>query len=185
MKHENYLAGVNKTWKKDDKYSELTHCRLAIVEEVGEVFGWYKKHLGYKKPKDEAWKIGIKGELGDLLYYITKTFDIIDANELIESDFELYTEGEDLNIMAHLTEMSRMALQLCEFSDTSFLFENSLDGLFTHLRLLIKHEGFEFEDIAISNLAKLEKRHGKSFNDKATMEEGRDREAEDKALSNE
>jgi len=35
------------------------------------------------------------------------------------------------------------------------------------------------EDVMMSNLAKLQKRHGEKFNDKANMESGRNRENEE------
>jgi len=184
MKHEDYLKGVNITWKHDDKYSELMHCRLAILEEVGEIVGWYKKIHGYKGEKSEEWKIGIKGEFGDLLYYLVKIADITDNSDLLDRYFFDKLPAIDLNEVTHVAQMSGTALRILEDSDISHQYGTLIHNLFKLLVQLMIHEGFEFEDIAVSNLKKLEKRHGSSFNIDATMESGRNREEEDKALEN-
>ena len=37
MNFNEYLSAVNKTWKEADGLQELSHCRLALLEEVGEL----------------------------------------------------------------------------------------------------------------------------------------------------
>ena len=55
MNHEEYLKSCLKTFKEDDTMSQMDHCRWSIIEEIGEISGLYKKHFGYKRPKDERW----------------------------------------------------------------------------------------------------------------------------------
>lgn len=187
MKYNEYLQGVNKTWKKADGIRELMHCRLAIMEEVGEIAGWYKKYFGYGRPKDEKWKVGIKGEFGDLLYYLTKLSDITRCEAVVESYFEDVLPQMDTIIdidhVGVISGMSEKATCLVSHSWHSDDFTEALEELFISLRILIEDEGWVLEDIQISNLSKLEIRHGKQFNQNSTTEEGRDRNAENQALS--
>jgi NTP pyrophosphatase (non-canonical NTP hydrolase) len=187
MKHYEYLAGVNKTWKQDDGLKELIHCQLAIIEEIGEIFGWYKKHFGYGKEKDTKWKAELIGELGDLLYYLTKVADISEA------DVEMYYEEPFVKtvefndpafgiIQPMLTRMMDNALIISRYYPTSPEFQEAVHELFEDLHILICAESFEFEDVQLKNLAKLQARHGEKFNTGSIMEEGRDRDVESKVL---
>lgn len=191
MKYHDYLTGVNRTWNKADGLKELSHCRLAIMEEVGEIAGWYKKHIGYGKPKDESWKIGIKGEFGDLLFYLTKIADITGTEKEVEAfyeddiggNIEMLDELVGVDCVSTCSSMSKLAADLVDYGYNTSDFSDSLQHLLTALRVLIHYEGYELEDIQYSNLAKLKARHGDSFNKKSIMEEGRDRAKEDEALS--
>ena len=188
MKYEEYLEQVNKTWKNDTDFKELRHCLLAIPEEVGEVFGWYKKHYGYGKAKDTKWRAGIVGEFGDIMYYLSKLSEISGYGEEVEVYFEeTFTidtiPHDNYNALSEvLDDMWRAASVLRESSTSSFIFRNALVEMFEQLHQLIILEGFDFEDVQFKNLAKLQERHGDKFNNKSIMEEGRDRQAEDKAL---
>lgn len=184
MEFKDYLEGINRTWNKDSKKSEIDHCRLAIMEEVGEIIGWYKKIHGYKREKTDEWKTELKGEFGDLIYYVVKLFEILDETEMIAHDFKQLSYQNVIEI-EHVTAMSRFAVQASEFhnhEDKEFVL-NSLDGLFDFTRMLIVYEGLDFEDVLLSNLLKLQTRHGSDFDIDATVEKGRDREAESESLN--
>jgi len=188
MKYHEYLTGVNRTWKKDDGLKQLTHCQFAIVEEVGEIFGWYKRHYGYGQERDAKWQAEFVGELGDLLFYITKTAD------LAGFDIELYYEDDYSNVVPTvepllcnvqplMVRMMDTALILNTAHIVSNEFQGALLSLIEDLHQVIKMEGFDLEEVQIKNLAKLSTRHGNSFNEKAIHEEGRNREEESKALN--
>lgn len=184
MKFDDYLEGINRTWNKDDRQSEIDHCRLAIMEEVGEIIGWYKKIHGYKREKTDEWKTELKGEFGDLIYYVVKLLEILDETEMIAHDFKQLSYQNVIEI-DHVTLMSRFAVQISEFHnhEEKELILNSLDGLFDFTRILIAYEGLDFEDVLLSNLLKLQTRHGSDFDIDSTVEKGRDREAESESLN--
>ena len=183
MEFKDYLEGINRTWNKDSKKSEIDHCRLAIMEEVGEIIGWYKKIHGYKREKTDEWRTELKGEFGDLTYYLVKLFEITGETEMIEHDFKGLSH-QNLFEIEHVTSMSRFAVQISEFhySTNTSLFLNSMDGLWDFTRMLIVYEGFDFEDVLLSNLSKLQTRHGSDFDIDSTLEKGRDRKAETDSL---
>lgn len=65
---------------KYEKYVE-SRCQLcvtepyliiAINEEAGEIAGWYKKFVLRGNPVGNLSKDDLKGELGDLLFYLTR-----------------------------------------------------------------------------------------------------------------
>lgn len=184
MTYKEYLEGVNKTWKSSDKFTEDIHCRLAIIEEVGEIAGWYKKHYGYGKVKDESWKVGLLGECGDLLFYLTKISEIHNKQEPVQQMFNLLPDKNAVSSpISNIYELSLAANSLLVTSVYTFDFEERLADIVNFLFDIMVYEGFTMEDVCLSNLSKLSARHGSSFNSKSIMEEGRDREAEDKAIS--
>jgi NTP pyrophosphatase (non-canonical NTP hydrolase) len=190
MIYNEYLAGVNITWKKDDGLVELIHCQLAIAEEIGEIFGWYKKHFGYGKEKDLKWRTELVGEMGDLLYYLTKVSDISQTDVAFYFKDEYCRTTEVVEpvfgvIQPLITAMMDNALILNRYYPTAPEFRDALHELFEDLHLLMCAENFEFEDVQVKNLAKLQARHGDKFNNKSIMEEGRNRNLESKALNNE
>jgi len=182
MEQSQYLEGVNKTWKSIDHPTDLKHCKLAIFEEIGEIAGWYKKHVGYGRPKNEEWKTGIKGEFGDLLYYLTKFAELTDKLETLSrvAPFNVFDNVEDY--VKKINEMYECATTIVTYSEHTDEFENALMDLSEKLFELIEHEEFSLEEIQICNLAKLQKRHGAKFNEAAAMESGRNRIEEDKAI---
>ena len=162
------------------------------MEEVGEIIGWYKKIHGYKREKTNEWRTELKGEFGDLIYYVVKLLEILDETEMIAHDFKQLSY-QDIIEINHLTYMSRCAVQISEFVEMekdkfdqrplNALILNSLDGLFDFTRMLIVYEGLDFEDVLLSNLLKLQTRHGSDFDIDSTVEKGRDREAESESLN--
>lgn len=185
MTYEEYLVEVNKTWKKGEGLQELLHCNLAIIEEVGEIAGWYKKHIGYGKPKDETWKTGIKGEFGDIIFYITKLADITGLDKYVSymyHDKPLMT-NHSMNHLGYIQETMSYATDLSKFHPKSQEFVEALGQLADNIMLGIAHEEFTLSEIQESNIAKLRVRHGdKGFKEDAAHESGRDRVAEDVAL---
>ncbi len=186
MKYNDYLAGVNKTWKTADGLIEFTHCRLAILEEVGEISGWYKKHFGYGRPKEGKIKTGLKEEFGDLLYYLTKISELSRCESVLEGRFEDdWDTGsvDGFEPAAALADLAGYSTTLIVHSFFSGEFVQALAGSFDILNLFIKYEGFDLEDIQLSNLRKLEVRHGDSFKDKQALPSDRNKDAENEALN--
>jgi len=190
MTSKDYLQGVNKTWKKADGLVEQRHCHLALIEEVGEIAGWLKKVHGYGRPKDEKIKTELKGEFGDLLYYLFKTAEmsnnldsLVNTIKSTESSlrermvFKADKEYSIVYLMASIAaEVATTSYDTIEYSD-------ALCELAELLTMLVVANGYSIEDIMYSNLAKLASRHGSSFKDTTILEEGRDREEETRALN--
>lgn len=51
---------------------DLNYCVIALNEEAGEIAGWYKKAILRGNPTGKYTQDDLKGELGDLLYYLTR-----------------------------------------------------------------------------------------------------------------
>lgn len=195
MNYQNYLNEVNRTWKKDENWVELAHCNFAIIEEIGEISGWYKKHYGYGKPKTEDWRLNILGEFGDLLYYLTKYAELTNCESIkvfYEKNFtiEAIVAPNIIVVDSLLKKMLEKSLILTT-GKTKFtpggkpyalLFDEIFYELMEVFYSLITIECFDFEEVQLSNIAKLKARHGNSFNTKTIDEVGRDRDAEMKAL---
>ena len=49
---------------------DVEYCVTAINEEAGEIAGWHKKHNLRKNPTGQLTTLDLKGELGDVLFYI-------------------------------------------------------------------------------------------------------------------
>ena len=185
MTLEDYLAGVNKTWKEGDGIAEVEHCNFAFIEETGEIAGWYKRLICYgTDPEEVAPKL--KGEFGDLLYYLVKMGELSDCMMRIESRFEATFQMPDVHgcdILGVLGVMAKCAQTLTKYTFHSKQFINAYGKLFDHLLVLIVLEGHTLEDIMYSNLAKLAVRHGDSFKDNQAMPGNRDLRTEDDATS--
>ena len=55
---------------------DLNYCVIAMNEEAGEVAGWYKKAVLRGNPTGKFTDDDLKGELGDLLYYLTRAAQV-------------------------------------------------------------------------------------------------------------
>ena len=53
-------------------YTDANYCVVAINEEAGEIAGWWKKHQLRGNPTGKLTVADLKGELGDVLFYITR-----------------------------------------------------------------------------------------------------------------
>ena len=179
-----YQEAVNKTWIKAEGITELEHCFAGIIEEVGEITGWYKKHLFYGLPMSDV-ETQLKGEFGDLLYYIVKLGELTNQVGNIEYYFEptALTEESELTSVGVLIGMTGNTYKLTQsglYSDTfRFEYEELIEGL----SCLLSREGHTLEDIMESNVAKLKSRHGASFNLDKAHPADRDLLKEDKAVA--
>lgn len=62
--------------KDHTKYDmDLAYVVVALNEEAGEVAGWYKKAIYRKNPKYTP--DDLKGEFGDILYYLYRGCDLM------------------------------------------------------------------------------------------------------------
>lgn len=157
-----------------------------MLEEVGEISGWYKKHLGYGRPKEGKILTGLKEEFGDLMYYLVKLGEITDMLDILEPRFEDTYElptADNINYVACMAEMAHFANDLMLSSEHSVDFVEAYANMFDHLTLLMSVEGFDMEDIQFSNLAKLNVRHGEGFKDEQAIPQDRDKDAENEALN--
>jgi NTP pyrophosphatase (non-canonical NTP hydrolase) len=55
---------------------DLNYCVIAMNEEAGEIAGWYKKAVLRGNPTGKYTDEDLKGELGDLLYYLTRAASV-------------------------------------------------------------------------------------------------------------
>lgn len=54
------------------KYTDANYCVIALNEEAGEIAGWWKKHQLRGNPTGKLTVQDLKGELGDVLFYLTR-----------------------------------------------------------------------------------------------------------------
>lgn len=57
-------------------YVDEAYLVVALNEEAGEIAGWYKKFVLRGNPVGNFSREDLKGELGDLLYYLTRMANI-------------------------------------------------------------------------------------------------------------
>ena len=51
---------------------DAVYCVIALNEKAGEIAGWYKKYVLLKNQKGNYTVENLKGELGDLYFYMTR-----------------------------------------------------------------------------------------------------------------
>jgi len=174
-----YLSGVNRTWKGDTRDNEMSHCKVGILEEIGEITGWYKKRLYYGLNNDKV-KVGLKGEFGDLLYYLVKYSELLDNTDYL--NVSLNTDEVSTNIMREITDMSKNVTIILELGEGYSMTMIAMGNVATALVKLINAEGWSIEDIAHSNLTKLKIRHGDLFDPIQIDPNQRNLELEDNSL---
>jgi len=140
-----------------------------LIEEIGEVAGWYKKHYGYGRDKFSI-MVGLKEEFGDLLYYIVKFADL----KNVDLEIPLFDKVSRVGIMEFLSDMA-LDIALLTWAPDEEL-SSSLNDVFEELCILIHSEGWTLNEIMESNIAKLRLRHGESY--KESHLEDRDKVAE-------
>jgi NTP pyrophosphatase (non-canonical NTP hydrolase) len=168
MDLKEYLIQVNKTWKPGQE-NELSHAKLALIEEIGEIAGWYKKHVGYGRDK-ETIMVGLKEEFGDLLYYMVKFADL----KNIDLNIPLIDKVSRVGIMEFLSDMASDIALITWVPDEEL--SEYVNDLFESLCILINSENWTLSEIAKSNIAKLRLRHGETY--KESHLEDRDKKAE-------
>lgn len=152
---------------------------------MGEISGWYKKHLGYGQPKEGKIKTGLKGEFGDLLFYLTKLAEICNMEHMVSNRYEpdfMIPPTDKLDVVAMIGELLGISEDLIKYSHHSQEFISGVSDALDALILLINHEGWTVEDIQLSNLAKLAVRHKDGFDHSKATPDGRNLAEEDKAL---
>ena len=58
--------------KRCQPYTTPNYCVVAINEESGEIAGWWKKYELRGNPTGKLSEDDLKGELGDVLFYLTR-----------------------------------------------------------------------------------------------------------------
>jgi NTP pyrophosphatase (non-canonical NTP hydrolase) len=53
-------------------YTDIPYCIIALNEEAGEAAGWFKKMVLRGNPTGKLSTDDLKGELGDVLFYLTR-----------------------------------------------------------------------------------------------------------------
>jgi NTP pyrophosphatase (non-canonical NTP hydrolase) len=183
MTHKEYLNNCLKTFKEDDLMSQVDHCKFGIIGEIGEITEWYKKIYGYKKDKTEEWKTEIKGEFGDLLYYLTVASNLFNAEGIVPYLDGVHTKRDNDNTELYIiTQMLEDANKVALSSIHNPYLDSLICNILVNLRVLINREGFSLFEVMESNIKKLEVRHGEGFKQEATEEINRDREKEALAI---
>lgn len=176
MQEQDYLKGAIKTFNAQGNVNDINHLILGVVSEVGEVIDLFKKHIGYRQEKNEEWLRQLELELGDAFWYTTILQHYLGGN------ISIFAEGS-ANYTFDEMKCSNVLLKCCsellEFNHSSMKFTNSIHNIVAMLNFVAFCHGIEMEDVLTSNLAKLQKRHGEKFNEKANMESGRNRKNEE------
>lgn len=179
-----YQEAVNKTWLSAEGITELEHCFAGIIEEVGEITGWHKKRLFYGASM-ESTRTQLKGEFGDLLYYIVKLGELTNQMGNVEYYFEptALTEESELTSVGVLIGMTGNVYKITQSGLYSDTFRYEYEELIEGLSCLLRREGHSLEDIMESNVAKLKVRHGEAFDTAKSLPADRDILKEDKAVA--
>lgn len=69
MKTKDYESYV---LERCQPYVDEAYLVVAINEEAGEIAGWYKKFVLRENPTGKFSEEDLKGELGDVLFYLTR-----------------------------------------------------------------------------------------------------------------
>ena len=69
MKTKDYEAYV---LERCQPYTDPSYCVIALNEEAGEIAGWWKKFKLRGNPTGKLTHDDLKGELGDVLFYLTR-----------------------------------------------------------------------------------------------------------------
>ena len=182
MNLKQYQVLINKTWKKDTPEKEFEHVALALIEEVGELSGWYKKHVSYGRPKEGEIQTGIKEEIGDLLYYIVKAYELNEGKELPVEEHKFLCKASTKTLLFNcsfvVNRLLRKKLFFKRARNRSYI-----RILFYILQTIIKKEGYTLECIMSSNIKKLSVRHGDKFKDEQGSPSNRNKEQENKAVN--
>lgn len=64
--YEKYVEG------RCQPYTTAEYCVIALNEEAGEIAGWWKKHQLRGNPTGKLTVADLKGELGDVLFYLVR-----------------------------------------------------------------------------------------------------------------
>ena len=176
MTEENYVNGVTKTFNSQGNVKDLNHLILGVVSEIGEVIDLFKKHIGYGQEKNEEWLKQLRLEIGDCIWYTTM------LQYYIGDSISIYAEGT-IEIVFDEMKASKTFLHNCNElllkNHASPEFLTSIQNIVIMLNFTAIAHDIEMEDVLISNLTKLQKRHGDKFNSDANMESGRNRNREE------
>lgn len=75
MKKRDYEKWVNEQCKA---YTDENYCIIALNGEAGEVAEWYKKFVLRKNVAGTMSREDLRGELGDVLFYLTRLANLND-----------------------------------------------------------------------------------------------------------
>jgi len=145
---------------------DYEHCLVGIMEEAGEIAGWYKKANYYGIGMTEEIGRGLKGELGDLLYYLTKLGMLTEVGspKVYQPTFDV--NMSDFTLLVHL---NRHSLKLMDSTHRSDAFIIAHIAMLQCVKEIATRQGWSINDIMYTNVAKLKHRHGNDFDvDKAT-----------------
>lgn len=180
---EDYFSStVLAYWKQDTLEAEIEHVRLALLEEAGELCGWYKKIMSYKQDK-VLYENNILEELGDILFYLTKCGELNEISMkkvLFEEMPQLEgAKQSETTLLNNLSSLTAGINTLLNYKFKSAQAKEAVVNLSIALYHLATREGYTIQQVAEANKAKLSFRHKEKFADK---EEDRDREGELKVI---
>jgi NTP pyrophosphatase (non-canonical NTP hydrolase) len=193
MNYVQFLETCKSRFHYQNKEKDLAHCSFGIMEESGELSGYYKKHIGYGHDLDKSEVIG---EIGDFMWYLTMLTEIIGIPD--HKDFKQISQEFNKRITIkhvpnpkHKPDGAQHVFRLY-LSTASLMglmeqnkWEESIQMIYNILiicNMLSQEVGVTLPEVLRRNDEKLEARHGKKFNPKATHEKNRNREKEKEAL---
>ena len=165
MNLKEYQAEINKTWKTNPGMGDYEHCLVGVMEEAGEIAGWYKKAIYYGIGMTEEVSRGLKGELGVLFYYLNKMTMLIGDEE---ADVDVQKVDPESSTLSLLITMNSAVNTLMTESPYSQKHTAARLYILRVARQMAENELWSASDIMYSNIAKLKHRHGSDFDiDKA------------------
>lgn len=182
-----YINFTSSTWnKKSDPRLNVQHAILGLIDECGEIAGWYKKVIGYDQKFQPNQQIL---EIGDYLFYLVRfcedlgLFDDMRFVNQVENEINSLnvTVDRSLTYADHSMILVKNTFQMTDsFNkfDVKFYVISTIATLRIHARLC----GTNLPNVALANRKKLNERHLKvtgGYNPNHL--ETRDRDAELKA----
>lgn len=170
-----------RTWNQIIPHEQrIEHALLGLMDELGEIANFHKKHIGYGRPHDI---VNLKEEVGDLMYYSAVYAHELEFTDRLPKD--LFTDAPQPNIPVNYTITKSLASAMFfvnvledEGRDTQ-----ALSGIINNVKYICNVFNISLKECLELNYAKLYQRYaGQGFSaDKAI---NRDTDAERAILDN-
>lgn len=186
MTYTEYKEKASRTLSElGSKDKNVLHMIVGMSTEINEILDAWKKHFAYGRELD---LVNIKEEIGDFLWYVAN-FCSITNFENVEFDVQEQWKSEEKPFF-HIVEANKIISDiLCNHYSYQEPTENYYELLqrevyfaFEEIIIFSKVMGFDIEEIAQTNIKKLEVRYPEKFTQENAL--NRNLESERKILEN-